>query len=128
MLIVTWIVTGLLAAFNLVAGAGKALTPWPRLQEKMPWTASTGKGLAYLAAWSEVVGAIGAVVPLVLAHAFEGVAWAVWVSFAAVVGLTLIQVLAIGVHAARREFDALPVNGVLIVLGIVAAVLVVATR
>lgn len=128
MLIVTWIITGLLAAFNLLAGAGKAFTPWPRLQEKMPWTASTGKGVAYLAAWSEVVGAIGAVVPLILAHTIADLSWAVWVSFAAVIGLTVIQVLAIGVNASRREFAAIPVNGVLVVLGVVAAILVAATR
>lgn len=128
MLILTWIITGLLAAFNLLAGAGKAFTPWPQLQEKMPWTESTGKGIAYLAAWSEVLGAIGAVVPLILAHTLAGWEWAVWVAFAAVVGLTLIQVFAIGVHAARKEFKALPVNVVLILIGIASAILIVATR
>ena len=94
----------------------------------MPWTESTGKGLAYLAAWSEVVGAIGAIVPLILAHTITGWEWAAWVSFAAVIGLTLIQVLAIGVHVARKEFKALPVNLVLIVIGIASAILITATR
>lgn len=127
MLIATWIITGILAAFNLLAGGGKAATPWPRLQEKMPWTESTGKGLAYLAAGAEIVGAVGAVVPLILAHTVSGWGWAACVSFAAIVGLTLVQVLAIGVHVARKEFTALPVNLVLIALGIVSAILIAAT-
>lgn len=127
MLITAWIVTGLLAAFNLLAGAGKAFTPWPQLQQKMPWTASTGKGAAYLAAWSEIIGAVGAIVPLILTHLLDGWAWAGWVSFAAVIGLTLIQVFAVGVHAARKEYRNLPVNGLLIVIGIASAVLITAT-
>ncbi len=128
MLITMWITTGILAAFNLLAGAGKAVTPWPQLQEKMPWTATTGKGPAYLAAWSEIVGAVGAILPLILAHALPGWTWAGWVAFAAVIGLTLIQVLAIVLHVTRKEFQALPVNLVLIVLGIASAVLIATTQ
>ncbi|MCI2956443.1 DoxX family protein [Agromyces atrinae] len=124
MLIATWIVTGILAAFNLLAGAGKAFTPWKQLSQKMPWTQSTGKGLAYLAAWAEIVGAIGAIVPLILAHTIAEWEWAGAVSFAAVVGLTLIQVLAIGVHVARKEFSGLVVNVVLLLLGVASAVLI----
>lgn len=128
MLIATWIVTGILGAFNLLAGAGKALMPWPQLREKMPWADSTGKGIAYLAAWSEIVGAVGAVVPLILAHTVAGWEWAGWVALAAVIGLTVVQFLAIGVHAARKEFSALPVNAVLILIGVAAAVLIASTR
>lgn len=128
MLITTWIVTGILAAFNLLAGAGKASMPWPKLQEKMPWTESTGKAPAYFAAWSEVIGAIGAILPLVLAHTLAGWEAAVWVSFAAVIGLTLIQVFAIGLHLKRGEAKAVPVNFVLVALGIASAILIVATR
>jgi hypothetical protein len=127
MLIATWIITGIVAAINLLAGGGKASTPWPQLQEKMPWTATTGKGPAYLAAWAEVVGAVGAIVPLIIAHTVSGWEWAGWVSFAAVIGLTVIQVLAIGVHAKRKEFNVLPVNVVLITLGVASAVLIAIT-
>jgi len=128
MLITTWIVVGVLAAINLLAGGGKALTPWDRLSAKMPWTESTGRGLAYLAAWSEVVGAVGLIVPLMLAHAVDGWEWAAWVSFAAALGLTLVQILAIGVHAKRKEYGTLPVNVVLIVIGVAAAILIAVTR
>ena len=128
MLITTWILTGLLAALNLLAGAGKAMTPWPQLQEKMPWTETTGKGPAYLAAWAEIVGAVGAVVPLILAHTLDGWSWAAWVSVAAVAGLTVIQVLAIPLHAKRGETKQLPVNIVLVVVGVVTATLIIATR
>jgi hypothetical protein len=128
MLITTWIVTGILAAFNLLAGAGKASMPWPKLQQKMPWTESTGKAPAYLAAWSEIIGALGAIFPLVLAHTLPGWGPALWVSFAAVIGLTLVQVLAIGLHLKRGEAKALPVNFVLIALGIASAILIIMTR
>ncbi|PSS42939.1 hypothetical protein C6401_14505 [Arthrobacter woluwensis] len=127
MLVTTWILTGILAAFNLLAGVGKASTPWPQLQEKMPWTATTGKGPAYLAAWAEIVGAIGAILPLALAHLLAGWEWARWVAFAAVIGLTAIQVLAIGLHLKRGERKALPVNIVLLVLGIASATLIALT-
>ncbi|GAB03778.1 hypothetical protein GII30_11705 [Gordonia amarae] len=127
MLIATWIITGIVAAINLAAGGGKASTPWPQLQDKMPWTTTTGKGPAYFAAWSEVVGAVGAIVPLILAHTVDGWEWAGWVSFAAVLGLTVIQVLAIGLHAKLKEFKALPVNVVLLGLGVASMVLIAVT-
>jgi hypothetical protein len=128
MLITTWIITGILAAFNLLAGAGKASLPWPKLQEKMPWTESTGKFPAYLAAWAEIIGALGAILPLVLAHTLIGWGPVLWVSVAAVIGLILIQFLAIAVHLKRGEAKVLPVNVVLIILGIASAILIVATR
>lgn len=128
MLIATWIITGLLAAFNILAGAGKAFTPWEQLQEKMPWTETTGKGPAYLAAWAEIVGGVGAVIPLALAHTTPGWEWAAWVSVAAVIGLTLVQVLALALHLKRGETKALPVNLFLIALGAASAILIVSTR
>jgi hypothetical protein len=128
MLITTWIITGLLAAFNLLAGAGKAAMSWPKLQEKMPWTESTGKFPAYLAAWAEIIGALGAILPLILAHTLTGWGPALWVSVAAVIGLTLIQFLAIAVHLKRGEAKALPVNVILIALGIASTILIIATR
>lgn len=122
MLIVTWIVTTLLAALNLLAGAGKAFSPWPQLSQKMPWTATVGKPLTYLAAWAEVIGAIGLIVPNVLAHTVPGWEWARWVSFAAAIGLATVQGLAIGVHAKRKEKSSM--NAVLVAFALVAAVLI----
>lgn len=124
MLATTWIITGTFAALNLLGGAGKALTPWDRLSKKMPWTETTGRGAAYLAAWSEIVGAIGAVVGLVVADTLPGWGWAKWLSFAAVVGLCLIQVLASVVHAVRREYTNIAVNVVLMAVGIAASILI----
>jgi hypothetical protein len=125
MLIATWIVSGVLAALNLLAGAGKAFTPWAALSEKMPWTQTTGKGRAYLAAWAEIVGAIGVIVPNVLAHTIPGWEWARWVSVAAALGLALIQILAIQVHRSRKE--PVQMNLVLATLGVAAAILIALT-
>lgn len=127
MLIATWILSSILAAFNLLAGGGKALTPWEHLSKKMPWTETVGKNLSYLAAWAEIIGAIGLIVPNILAHTLQGWQWATWVSVAAAIGLTIVQILAIGVHAARKEYRNLPVNIVATGLGIVTAVLIALT-
>lgn len=128
MLVALWIVTGILATVNLYAGAGKALTGWEKLSQQMPWTETTGKGPAYLAAWAEVVGAIGLIVPLILAHTVTGWEWAAWVSLAAAIGLTIIQVLAFGVHYVRKEHQNLPVNVVLFGVGVAAAILIIASQ
>lgn len=125
MIIATWIVAGSLAVLNFFAGAVKAFTPWPRLQEMMPWTETTGKGPTYVAAWAEIIGAIGVLLPLLLARSLEGWGWAVWVSLAAVIGLSLIQLLAIGVHVKRREVNALRTNITLLILGVTAATLLI---
>ncbi|TDD80900.1 hypothetical protein E1202_29840 [Saccharopolyspora karakumensis] len=123
MSIATWIATGLLAAFNLFAGAGKAFTPWEQLSQKMPLAPSVGKTPMYLAAWAEIVGAVGLILPNVLAHTISGWEWAMWVSFAAAVGLTIVQVLAVRVHIVHKDNRSLPVNVVLIVTGVLAATL-----
>lgn len=80
MVIITLIVTGSLAVLNFFAGAVKAFTSWTKLQEIMPWTETTGKGLAYIAAGAELLGSIGALLPLILANILNGWDWAVWIS------------------------------------------------
>jgi len=99
----------------------------PKLQEIMPWTETTGKNTAYIAAGAELIGSIGALMPLILANTLAGWEWAVWISPAAVIGLTIIQLLAIGVHVKRNEISALRTNITLITLGIAAAGLIIAT-
>lgn len=128
MMLITLVTTGSPAVLNLFAAAVKLLTPWQQLQEKMPWTQTTGKGPAYLAAWAEIVGAIGAMLLLVLAYTVDGWEWATWVALAAVIGLTIIQVLAFRLHMKRDETQNLPTNIGLIILGLVAAVLILLTR
>jgi hypothetical protein len=81
-----------------------------------------------LAVWSEIIGALGTIFPLILAHVLPGWGPAVWVSFASVIGLTSIQVLAIGLHLKRGKAKALPINFVLIALGIASAILIIVTR
>jgi hypothetical protein len=127
MVIITLIVTGSLAVLNFFAGAVKAFTPWPKLQKTMPWTETTGKGPAYIAAGAELVGSIAALLPLILANTLDGWDWAVWISLTAVIGLTVIQILAMGVHVKRNELSALRTNITLIILGIAAAGLIIAT-
>ncbi|RMB82325.1 hypothetical protein [Streptomyces shenzhenensis] len=123
MVIAVWTVAGVLGAFNRLTGAVETFTSGEQLPKRMPWPQSTGKGRAYMAPWPEIAGAAGVIVPLPLAYTVAGRQWARWVSFTAVVGPARIQVLAPGVHVARREFRALSVNLLLISVGVAAAVL-----
>jgi len=91
----------------------------------MPWTETTGKGPTYVAAWAEIIGAIGVLLPLLLARSLEGWDWAVWISLAAVIGLSVVQLLAIGVHVKRGEVNALRTNITLLILGVTAATLLI---
>lgn len=125
--IIALIVTGSFAVLNFFAGAVKAFTPWSKLQEIMPWTETTGKGPAYVAAGAELIGSIAALLPLILANTLDGWSWAVGISLAAVIGLVIVQLLAIGVHVERNEILALRTNVTLIILGLAAAGLIVAT-
>ncbi|MFK4805039.1 DoxX family protein [Microbacterium sp. ZW CA_36] len=125
MIVITWIITGLVAAVNLAAGAGKIFTPWEKLSAQMPYTETVGKGPTLLAGWAEVIGAIGLVVPNILAHTVPGWEWAKWVSFAAAIGLALVQSLAIGVHLRRNE--KITANIILLLAAVVAAVLIALT-
>jgi hypothetical protein len=121
--IVPWIVSGVLAAFNLFAGGGKILTPWENLSAKLPYTETVGKGLTYLAGWAGILGAIGVIVPNILAHIVPGWEWARWVSVAAATGLALVQLLAIVVRLKRKEYNA-TINAVFAAVAVAAAVLI----
>lgn len=128
MLIVTFVVTALLAAFNLMAGLNKALSSGTKLEQSMGVSTRGEKTALYVAGWAEILGGIGAILPLALGHALDGWGWAIGVSVAAVIGLTLVQVLAVGFHSVRREFSSLPMNAILIAVGIASALLILATR
>lgn len=115
MLIAYWIVAGLLALANLVAGGMKVLRPKAKLAES---------GMAYAGdfpAWSvkvigilEVLGAIGLILPPLTGIVPVLAAWAG-------VGLSLVQIGAIITHLIRKEPKALPANVVLLALSVAAA-------
>ena len=105
-----WIVAGLLAAFYLYAGALKLLRSQEQLQPMMAWAGTdVPMPVVRLIGAAEVLGALGLVLP-----PLTGIA--VPLAVAAAAGLTLLQVLAWGVHWRRGEAKQSVMNVVLVVL------------
>lgn len=103
MKIALWIVQSLLAAMFLMGGVMKATTPLPELAAQMPWVADTPAWVTRFAAVSEILGAIGLILPAATRIAPR-------LTPVAAGGLATIMVFASVLHASRGEFDVLPVN------------------
>ncbi|BCJ41393.1 hypothetical protein GCM10010168_56080 [Actinoplanes ianthinogenes] len=113
--VVLWIIAGLLAAAFLAAGAMKVLQPREKLiASGMGWAADFGDGQVKLIGVLEILGAIGLILPAALDIA------PVLVPLAAL-GLVIIMIGAIVVHARRKETQALLPSAVLLVLAAVVA-------
>ena len=115
--IALWIVAGLLAAMFLMAGAMKLATPKSKLVEnpQMGWAVEMPEGLIKFIGLAEVAGALGIILP----GAFKVDTGLVGT---AAIGLAVIMVGAIVVHARRREFQNLGMNAVLLALAVFVAV------
>ncbi|MEW5831034.1 MAG: DoxX family protein [Chloroflexota bacterium] len=114
--ITLWIAQGLLAAMYLMAGSMKAFQPSKvRENPQMTWAHGRQDGFIRFVGTSELLGALGLILPLV-----TGIL--PWLTVLAAVGLTLIQLLAIFTeHLPRKEFNVIPVNLVLLALAIFVA-------
>ncbi|WP_062316050.1 MULTISPECIES: DoxX family protein [Demequina] len=112
-----WIVSGVLAAMYLTAGLMKSFTPREHLLTKLPWVEDYSASTVKLIGWSELLGALGLVLP-----------WALDIAPAltpiAATGLVLIQALAIRAHIRRGETNVIAFNAVLLI----AAAFVAVTR
>lgn len=111
--IALWIVQGLLAAMYLMAGSIKAFQPAKvRENPQMTWAHSRPDGFIRFVGVSELLGALGLILPMV-----TGIL--PWLTPIAAVGLTLIQLLAIFTeHLPKKEFNVIPVNIVLLGLAV----------
>jgi uncharacterized membrane protein YphA (DoxX/SURF4 family) len=111
--IVLWIVQGVLAAMYLMAGSMKAFQPAKvRENPQMTWAHSRTDGFIRFVGISELLGALGLILPMV-----TGIL--PWLTPLAAVGLTLIQLLAIFTeHLPKKEFNIIPVNIVLLGLAV----------
>jgi uncharacterized membrane protein YphA (DoxX/SURF4 family) len=103
-----WAAAGLLAIGYLMAGGMKATQPIDKLASQMKWPADY-PGLTRFVGWSEVLGALGLILPLL-----TGIL--AWLTPLAALCLVLVQVLAIGFHLMRKEPQILPANVVLLAL------------
>jgi hypothetical protein len=107
--IILWILQGVLAALILMAGFMKAFTPKKQLEEKMAWTKDFQSGTLKFIGLTEMAGAVGLILPWLLNI------MPVLTSVAAF-ALALVMLLAIGVHAKRKEQKEAVMNVVLMLL------------
>jgi putative oxidoreductase len=107
--IALWIAQGLLAAMYLAAGILKTFQT-AKAREQMSWAKNRSDGFIRFVGTSELLGALGLILPLV-----TGVL--PWLTVLAALGLTLIQFLAIFTeHLPKKEYNVIPVNIVLLAL------------
>ncbi len=106
-----WVVQALLALAFLLAGFSKATQPLDRLAGRMGWVKVVPQGLTRFIGVSEMLGAIGLILPA-LTHVLP------WLTIAAAVGLALVMVCAAVFHASRREYSPVSINVVLLVLAL----------
>ena len=107
--IALWIAQGLLAAMYLMAGILKTFNT-AKAKEQLPWAKNRSDGFVRFVGISELLGALGLILPLV-----TGIL--PWLTVLAAIGLTLIQLLAIFTeHLPKKEYNIIPVNVVFIAL------------
>lgn len=109
--IALWIAQGLLAAMYLMAGILKTLQT-AKAKEQLPWAKNRSDAFVRFVGISELLGALGLILPLVTGI-FP------WLTVLAAVGLTLIQLLAVFTeHLPKKEYNVIPVNVVLLALAV----------
>lgn len=114
--IALWIVAGLLAAAFLAAGLMKMTSPKAKLEPNMPWVGDFTDGQVKLIGLTEVLAAVGLILPAALDIV------PILVPLAAV-GLVITMVLAAVVHMRRNDpAQALVVNAVLGALALFVAI------
>jgi len=112
--IAIWVIQGILAAMFGMAGVTKSTQPKEKLAEKMPWVNDYSAGTVKLIGISELLGAIGLIVP-----------WATGIvpilTPIAAVALAFVMVLAAIYHFGKKEYKGIGINFFLFVLLAVVA-------
>lgn len=109
-----WIVQGIAATMFLMAGIMKSTQPKEKLEPKLPWVKDFSLGKVRLVGVSELLGAIGLILPQL-----TGII-PVLTPIAAS-GLVLIMLLAAVYHFRKQEYKAIAFNLVLLALSLVVA-------
>ena len=109
-----WILQGVLAALFAAAGVTKATQPREKLIAQLPWVSDVSTPVVRLIGVAELAGALG----LILPAAFD---IATVLTPLAATGLAVIMVLATGLHARRKEPQAIGFNAILLIVAAVIA-------
>lgn len=108
-----WIAQGLLALAFLSGGIMKAFQ-YEKVKATMPWAKDSSNAYVQFIGYSEIAGSLG----LILPGAF-GIA--TWLTGAAAVGLAVVMLLAAIVHVQRKEYQAIGINVVLLLISLFVA-------
>ncbi|MEV0640968.1 DoxX family protein [Streptomyces sp. NPDC050619] len=107
-----WILQAVLAALFAAAGITKTTRPREKLIPQLPWVSDVSTPVVRLIGTAELAGALG----LILPGAFD---IAAVLTPLAATGLAVIMVLAMGVHARRKEPQAIGFNAILLIVAAV---------
>lgn len=105
-----WVAQGLLAAMFLMAGAMKSTQPIEQLATSLPWVTQVPSGLVRFIGISELLGAIGLILPSVLRIQPKLTVYAAF-------GIIAIMLFALIFHITKGEFSVIGIN---IILGLIA--------
>ena len=107
--IALWIAQGLLAAMFLMEGVMKTFQT-AKAKEQLPWAKNRSDGFVRFVGTSELLGALGLILPLATGILPR-------LTVLAAIGLIIIQLLAIFTeHLPKKEYNVIPVNVVLLAL------------
>jgi uncharacterized membrane protein YphA (DoxX/SURF4 family) len=109
--IALWVAQILLAVMYGMAGIMKTFRT-AQAKEQMSWAKSRSEGFVRFVGISELLGALGLVLPLITGLL-------PWLTVLAAIGLILIQLLAIFTeHLPKKEYNVIPINVVLIAIAV----------
>ena len=112
--IAIWVIQGILAAMFGMAGVMKSTQPIEKLAPNLPWVKDFSPGIVRLVGISELLGAIGLIVP-----------WATGIqpilTPIAAAALALVMVLAAIYHLRKGEYKGIGINFVLFALCLAVA-------
>ncbi|MET8776913.1 DoxX family protein [Nocardia sp. NPDC004654] len=107
-----WILQGVLAALFAAAGVTKTIQPREKLISQLPWVSDVSTPVVRLIGVAELADALG----LILPGAFD---IATVLTPLAATGLAVIMVPAMGLHARRKEPQAIGFNAILLIVAAV---------
>jgi len=109
------IIQGLLALMFLMAGTIKLTQPLEKLLKILPWTKNFSLSTIRFVGLSELLGAIGIIVPQLTSIL-------PMLSATAAIGLAVIMLLAASYHLGKKEFKEIGFNAILFILCVIVAV------
>lgn len=107
-----WVAQFLGAALFIMPGLMKLTTPIPELAAIMPWAGEYSVGFVRFVGMIDIAGGLGLLLPSLTRIMPR-------LTVIAAACCVLLQVIAIGFHAVRGEFEVLPINAIYIALALI---------